>query len=82
LRELVEVGQPTAGAIHEKTQHLLEKLCNGQTFAVFTDSAEPAIEPIENFNAVQIRHEQGQARPAGQAVGRGFDTSNLSSFCR
>ena len=77
LRKLVEIGQPSAGAVNEKAQHLLEKFGYSQALAVFTDGAEPAIEPIENLNAVQIRHEQGQARPAGQSVGGGFDTSNF-----
>ena len=77
LRELIEIGQSPAGAIDKEAQHLLKKLCNGQAFAVFADGAEPAIEPIKNLNAVQIGHEQGQARPAGQPVGGGFDASNF-----
>jgi hypothetical protein len=48
-----------------------------KALAVFTDGAEPAIKPIENLDAVQIGHEQGQARPAGQPVGSGFDASNF-----
>jgi hypothetical protein len=77
LGKLIEMGQSTTGAIDEKAQHLLEKLYIGQAFAVFTNGTEPAIEPVEHFNAVQIRHEQGQTRTAGQPVSGGFDTSNF-----
>jgi hypothetical protein len=77
LTKLIEIGQPSAGAVDKKTQHLLEKLCNRQTFAALADGTKPAIEPIENLNAVQIGHDQGQASSAGQAVGSGFDTSNF-----
>ena len=77
LRKLIEIGQPPAGAIDKEAQYLLEKLCNGQAFAVFADGAEPAIEPAENLDVVQIGHEQGQARPAGQPVGGGFNTTNF-----
>ena len=77
LRKLVEIGQPTAGAIYKEAQHLLEKLGYSQALPVFTDGAEPAIKPIENLNAVQIRHEQSQTSSASQPVGSGFDTSNF-----
>ena len=43
----------------------------------FSDGAEPAIQPIKNLDAVQIGHEQGQARPSGQPVGGGLDAPNL-----
>ena len=77
LTKLVEIGHVSAGAVDEKAQHLLEKFRNGQALAVFTNGAEPALEPIENFDAVQICHEQGQAGSAGQPVGSGFDASNF-----
>lgn len=67
----------SAGAVDEKAQHLLEQFRNGQALAVFTDGAEPALEPAEDLDAVQIRHEQGQAGSAGQPVGGGFDASNF-----
>ena len=37
----------------------------------------PAIKPVENLDAVQISHEQGQASPARQPIGSGFDASNF-----
>ena len=77
LRELVEIGQSPAGAIDKEAQHLLEKFRYANAFAVFTDGGEPAIEPAENLDAVQIGHEQGQARSAGQPVGGGFNASNF-----
>ena len=77
LTKLVEIGQPSAGAVDKKAQHLLEKFCNRQAFAVLADRTEPAIEPIENLDAVQIGHEQGQACSAGQPIGSGFDASNF-----
>jgi hypothetical protein len=77
LRKLVEIGQPTAGAIYKEAQHLLEKLGYSQALPVFTDGAETAIKPIENLNAVQIRHKQSQTSSASQPVGSGFDSSNF-----
>jgi hypothetical protein len=77
LTKLIEISQPSAGAINEKAQHLLEKFRNGQSLPVFTDEAEPAFEPAKDLNAVQIGHEQGKAGSAGQPVGSGFDATNF-----
>jgi len=77
LGNLIKIGQMPTGAIDEKAQHLLEKLRNGQTLTALADGTKPAIEPIEYPDAVQVRHEQGQACSAGQPVGSGFDTSNV-----
>jgi hypothetical protein len=77
LRKLVEIGQSPTGAIDEKAEYLLEKFMYCETLSAFTDGTEPAIEPFENLNVVQIGHEQGQTRPAGQAIRGGLDTSNF-----
>jgi len=76
-RNLVEVSQPTTGAIDKKAEHLFEKLCDCKAFSVLSDGAEPPIQPAKNLDAVHIGHEQGQARPSGQAVGSDFDTSDF-----
>ena len=77
LAQLVEIGQPTAGAVNKEAQCLLEQFRYGQPFAVFADGAKPAIEPAEDLNTVQVGHKQCQARSAGQPIGGGFDASNF-----
>ena len=61
----------------KKAQHLLEKFCDSQAFTILADRTEPAIKPIENLDAVQIRNEQGQACSAGQPIGSRFDATNF-----
>lgn len=57
--------------ISKKTQHLLEKFCNGKAFTTFAIRTEPAINPIEDLNTVQIRYEMGPG-PRCWSTGRKF----------
>ena len=77
MRELIEIGQPPAGAIDKEAQHLLEKFGNGQALAILADGSEPTVKPTKNMDAVHVSHEQGEASSSGQPVGSGFDTSNF-----
>ena len=63
---LVEVCQAPTGSIGKKAENLFEKLCNLNSFSVFSDGSEPVVEPAKNLNAVHIGHEQGQPGSSGQ----------------
>jgi hypothetical protein len=73
VSNLIKVCQPTACAINKEAQHLLEKLRYAKTFSVFPNASEPALDPAENLDLVQICNEQSQASPAGQSIRSGLD---------
>jgi hypothetical protein len=60
--EMIEIDQVPAGAIHKKTEHLLEKLCDILALPTLPHRAEKPIQQREDLNTMQIGHEKSQSR--------------------
>jgi hypothetical protein len=75
--QLIKIVQVPAGTIEHKAQDLFKKLENIGALPVLTDRSEESVQPIKNFNMIQIRDEQAQPGPTGQSVGGGFNSADF-----
>jgi hypothetical protein len=78
--QMIEIGQVPTGAIHKKTEKLLEDFGNRLTFPASADRSEKTFQRFIQSNAFQITNEKAQPTTTTEALLCGMNTIDFGTL--
>ncbi len=78
--QMIEIGQVPTGAIHKKTEELLEDFNNRLAFPASTDRPKKAFQRFVQADTFQITHKKAQASTAAEAILCGMNTIDFGTL--
>ena len=74
--EVIEPAKVTAGAVHEKTEHLDKMVCDRDSLFIFPHRTKLTFEDRIQLNTFQIPREKGQSGTSCDSVIDGLNCTN------